>query len=637
MNQKAILWAAPLALDLSDQSAQLDGRPIELGPKVFALLRALMEAPQRVVTKEELFDSVWDGRFVSEAVLTTTMKELRKALGDDAREPAFIATVHGRGYRFLKPVEVKTPEAAPDEALPAAQMHAGGNQPDARPPKRPVVQISAALVAVLLVAIVAIAAPLLGKGTPAAAAATEVASLAVLPFEDLSAGKDQRYLADGMAEEILNVLMAVDGLKTASRTSSFAYRGRGDITAQQIGRELGVGHVLEGSVRTDKSTVRVRVRLVDARTGQTAWSRDYQRDFSVENVFRIEDEVSERVVSQLRTSLDAGLGVHDARSRTAAAGTTSLRAYSLYLRAQEYFLERRDEDQGIAMMREATKVDPGFARAWELLGALLFVGGNATVTDEGRMAIDRALALDPRLSLAHAVKGVMIDYTQPADWDAGIGSLEKALELDPENTTGLLWLGNELHKLGYLERSQQLLERCLKLDPAYDRCRLHLSWVLQMRGQTDRGLEEHRRLLRDGGQPTDTMFLQELVLRGDDEQVRETLARLPNRTPMPPVILAALKSRPKDMKPVHQALRTWAMDMDSRYPVYPLALELGAYELYSPILAPNFALWLPGTPEFRKSPDFKWVIRSMNIESYWRKHGFPDQCWPKGTDDFECS
>lgn len=115
MNQRTILWAAPLALDLADQSARLDGRPIELGPKVFALLHTLMEAPQRVVTKEALFDSVWDGRFVSEAVLTTAMKELRRALGDDAREPQFIATVHGKGYRFLKPVETKAPEtgAAP--------------------------------------------------------------------------------------------------------------------------------------------------------------------------------------------------------------------------------------------------------------------------------------------------------------------------------------------------------------------------------------------------------------------------------------------------------------------------------------------------------------------------------------------
>lgn len=629
MNQRTILWAAPLALDLSDQSAQLDGRPIELGPKVFALLRTLMEAPQRVITKEELFDSVWDGRFVSESVLTTTMKELRKALGDDAREPAFIATVHGRGYRFLKPVETRTlgplegsPESGPIAPQPMK--------------KRSVFEVSAALVAVLLIAIVAVASPLWEKGTLAPAEATEVASLAVLPFEDLSPGKDQRYFADGVAEEILNVLMSVHGLKTASRTSSFAYRERSDLTAQQIAQELGVGHVLEGSVRTDDHTVRLRVRLVDARTGQTAWSRDYQRDFSVENVFRIEDEVAERVVSQLRMSLDAGLGEHDARSRTASAGTTNLHAYSLYLRAREYFLERRDEDQGIEMMREATRADPEFARAWELLGALVLVGGDAMVTDEARAAIDRALSLDPKLSLAHAVKGMMIDYTQPLDWDAGIGSLKKAVELDPHNTTALLWLGNEMHKLGYLDQSLQLLERCLKLDPAYDRCRLHLSWVLYMLGQTDRALDEHRRLLRDGGQPTDTMFLQVLVARGDDEQVRQTVNRLPNRTPLPEPILSALKSRPKDMKPVHQALRSWAMDLDRRYPIYPLALELGAYELYSPIPAPNFALWLPGTPEFRKSPDFKWVIRTMNIEPYWRKHGFPDQCWPEGEDDFEC-
>ena len=91
------------------------------------------------------------------------------------------------------------------------------------------------------------------------------------------------------------------------------------------------------------------------------------------------------------------------------------------------------------------------------------------------------------------------------------------------------------------------------------------------------------------------------------------------------------------MKPVHEALRVWAMDLDRRYPIYPLAVELGAYELYSRVQVPNLALWLPGTPEFRKSPDFKWVIRTMNIEPYWRQHGFPDQCWPVGPNDFECA
>lgn len=160
----------------------------------------------------------------------------------------------------------------------------------------------------------AIAAPLLGKGSPAAAGPAEVASVAVLAFEDLSPNGDQQYFVDGVAEEILNVLMSVDGLATASRTSSFAYRDRTDLTAQQIAQELGVGHVLEGSMRTDDKLVRLRIRLVDARTGRAAWSRDYERDFSVENVFRIENEVAERVVSQLRASLETGLGAHDARA-----------------------------------------------------------------------------------------------------------------------------------------------------------------------------------------------------------------------------------------------------------------------------------------------------------------------------------
>lgn len=631
--------AAPLALDLADQSAQIDGRPIELGPKVFALLKALMEAPQRVVTKEELIETVWDGRFVSDAVLTTAIKELRRALGDDAKEPAYIATVHGRGYRFLKPVEIQADAAdAPMEYTPVAEKAYGAVAPE-KSKRFAWLPQSAAVIAVLLIVVVGLAAPLLGKGTlGVATVAPKVASVAVLPFEDLSPGQDQAYFADGVSEEILNVLMSVDGLTTASRTSSFAYRDRTDLTAPQIAGMLGVDHVLEGSIRADGKIVRIRVRLVDASSGRTAWSRDYERQLSVENVFLIESEVAERVVSQLRTSLASGLGAQDARARTASSGTSNLRAYDLYLRARAHLIERGDDEKGIEMVREATALDPNFARAWELLAALLFVSGDdRLVWPEGVTAVERALQLDPSLSLAHAVNGMMHTYSEPVDWETGIASLEKAIALDPKNTTALLWLGNEMHKLGYLPRSKELLERCLKLDPAYDGCRQHLSFVLHMIGQTEQALVEHKRLLRDGAKPRHTMFVQAMLARGEEALVREDLARVPRRSLMPESILAALRSRPKDMKPVLNDLRAWTLEGPWRYLIYPVILELGAYELYAAVPSSNFALWLPETPEFRKSDEFKWFVRTMSIEAYWRKHGFPEQCWPVDQTDFACT
>lgn len=632
------MWAAPLALDLADQSARLDGRPIELGPKTFALLKALMEAPQRVVTKEELFEIVWDGRFVSDAVLTTGVKELRRALDDDAREPVFIATVHGRGYRFLKPVETQRPEAAPplndaiEQSAPAPQANLAAKRSRWLPQW-------AAIAAVVLVVAVGLAAPLLGKGSLGVSPLpAKVASVAVLPFEDLSPARDQGYFADGVSEEILSVLMTVDGLTTASRTSSFAYRDRKTLTAPQIAEQLGVDHVLEGSVRADGNNVLVRVRLVNARSGQTAWARDYDRELSVENVFRIESEVAQRVVSQLRTSLPSGLGVLETRARPASSGTANLRAYDLYLRARAHLTELRDVVAGIEMMREATQLDPNFAQAWELLAALTFVNGDdSMVTEEGVAAVERALSLDPNLALAHAVKGMMLTYSEPVNWEGGIASLERAVDLEPKNTTALLWLGNEMHKLGYLDRSQEMLERCLKLDPAYDGCRMQLSWVLHMRGKTELALAEHRRLLRDGVKTRDTMFVQALLARGEEQLVREELARVPRRSLIPDSILAALRSRPKDMQPALKDLRAWTLEGPWRYLIYPIILELGAYELYAPVPSSNFALWLPETPEFRKSPEFKWFIRAMAIEPYWRKHGFPDQCWPLGEQDFECT
>ena len=393
----------------------------------------------------------------------------------------------------------------------------------------------------------------LQPGGSRAEASTRNASIAVLPFEDLSPGGDRAYFADGLSEEILNVLMGVDSLAVASRTSSFAYKDRGDLTTPAIAREPGVASVLEGSVRMDARRVRVNVRLVDALSGHTQWTRTYENALNMQNVLAIQDEIAGRVVREMRTELRTA---PDAQTRSAAAGTENLEAYELYLRARELFVVRADLPRAVALARQSVEADPRFARGWELFAAASFAQyGRPTV--EATDAANRALRLDNNLSLAHAIKGVMGNYEEPYNWNASTSALERAVTLDPTNTTAMLWLAIEMHKLGFLERSQTLLERCVAIDSAYDRCREHLMWVLHMRGQTDRAIQEYRTLVANGAPPDDAILLLAFIERGDEAAVQQVVASLAHEQRLPDVVLDAMRDPQSGRIAARRALRNW--------------------------------------------------------------------------------
>jgi|CXWL01.1.fsa_nt_gi TolB-like protein/DNA-binding winged helix-turn-helix (wHTH) protein len=612
---RRVLRAHPLTLDLADQRAWLDDRALDIGPKPFALLHALMQAPQRLVTKDELIESVWNGRFVSETVLTTAMRDLRRALGDDARTPHFIGTVHGRGYRFLLPVQEIEKKAAPIIA---------------RTPRRYVPQFAAAA----LIVVAGLVAGAGNVGAPRArASGTAAETIAVLPFEDLSPAGDQSYFSEGLSEEILNVLMGMEGLNVASRTSSFAFKDRTEMSAPEIARALNVRHVLEGSVRRAGDRVRISVQLIDANADRRLWAHTYERALSVENLFDVQDEVA----SAIARELEAELGPQRVEVRSAAAGTRNLRAYELYLRGRELFAARTELPRAVRFARASVEADPQFARGWELLAAASFAGRGAP-TPEARDAVARALRLDADLSLAHAIKAVMENYQAPYDWAAAVSDLERAVELDPANTTALLWLAIEMHKLGYLERSQGLLDRCLAVDPAYDRCRLHLMWVQHMRGQTDAALATYRRLAVDGAHPDDTVLLPALLARGDIAGARAMAASVSDEQPMPAIVFEALRNPNANRNAARQALREW-LDTDAFNPrdVYSVALALEAYDIACARQGSFFPIWLPDFPAYRQSAAFKQFVRDMRLDVYWRAHGFPPQCRAEGADDFSCA
>ena len=266
------------ALDTDRRELRRGGTLVAIEPQVFDLLAYLVQHGDRVVTKDDLFTAVWNGRFVSESALTTRINAARTALGDDGKAQRLIRTLRGRGFRFVGDVRVSrdatsstTAEAPPTLAL----------------PDRP--------------------------------------SIAVLPFANMSGDPEQEYFADGMVDDILSALSRVRWLFVIARHSSFIYKIR-SADVQQIGRELGVRYVVEGSVRKSGTRVRIVAQLIETETGAHIWADRYEGD--LRDIFALQDEITERIVSAVESNVQAA-EIRRARAKP----TDSLTAYDLYLRA----------------------------------------------------------------------------------------------------------------------------------------------------------------------------------------------------------------------------------------------------------------------------------------------------------------
>jgi adenylate cyclase len=285
-------------------------------------------------------------------------------------------------------------------------------------------------------------------------------SLAVLPFTDLSAERDQEYFADGVAEEILNALAKLGELHVAARTSSFAFRGT-SVDAREIGRRLGVDALLDGSIRKAGKRVRITVQLIDSRQGYHVWSERFDRE--IDDIFAVQDEIAQSVIQALGLSPTQ----REARSLRRRS-TTNVEAYEFYLRGRKLF--QKWTRQNIALAREmferATEIDPGFAGAWAgLATAHVHLHGcdNEPHLEKARQASARALQLDPSSAEAHVAAGQGFSMEQRYS-EAAI-EFERAIELDPTLFDARYYYGRACFKSGELEKSLHLFEQAQSLRP----------------------------------------------------------------------------------------------------------------------------------------------------------------------------
>ncbi|HEU4333957.1 MAG TPA: protein kinase [Candidatus Eisenbacteria bacterium] len=323
---------------------------------------------------------------------------------------------------------------------------------------------------------------------PPAEGTRAVASIAVLPFANVSGDVENEYFSDGLAEELLNVLVKIRGLRVAARTSSFQFRATRDDPAT-IARALRVETLLEGSVRKSGNRVRIAVQLVRASEGFQIWSGTYDR--TLDDIFAVQDEIARSVVTELRATLlgDAEEAKSSGAIRAEVAAAAKGRGEGG--ESHRHFLQgrylvgrftREESEKGLHHLREAVRLDPGFAQAWvELARAHMFEAayGWASV-DEGfgkaREAVDRALSLEANLAEAHAARARIL-FTYDWDFEGAERSYRRALELEPANADVLRSMGTVAHRRGRIEEALDLFRRSLALDPLSIQCYANLGFV----------------------------------------------------------------------------------------------------------------------------------------------------------------
>jgi TolB-like protein len=397
---------------------------VSVAPQVFDLLDYLIRNRERVVSKDDLIDAIWNGRIVSDGALTTRLNAARTAIGDSGEEQRLIKTLPRKGFRFVGPVLEAQGPAGPATADNAIE-----------PP------------------------------TPALTM-PDKPSIAILPFTNLSSDPEQDYFADGMVDDIITALSHFKALFVIARNSSFTYKGRA-VDVKQIGRELGVRYVLEGSVRKSANRVRITGQLVDTSTGAHLWAERF--DGGLGDIFDLQDRVTESVVGAIAPAVEKA-----EIERAKRKPTESLDAYTLYLRglAKLYqFGSRQANDEALHLFYSAIELDPDFASAYGR-AALCYVWGKTNgwfsdttneIAEVTRLA-QRAVEVGKDDAMALGASGYALAYVV-RDLGVGAALIDRALVLNSNLAEAWHYGGWVKTYLGEPEAALERFARAMRLSP----------------------------------------------------------------------------------------------------------------------------------------------------------------------------
>ena len=415
---------------------------LRLTPKASAVLKFLLLHAGKPVSKEDLFAAVWNGTIVSDDALTTCIQELRRVLADDAKQPRFIETRHRRGYQFVAPLTY--PSAT--EPIVSSQF-----------------------------------------------AAPDISSIAVLPFADMSPNRDQDYLCEGLAEELINALTRIEGLRVAARTASFQFRSSGaDI--QNVGRRLSVATLLEGSVRKSGDRLRVTVQLIEVANGYHRWSQRFDR--TLDDVLAIQDEIAESVAASLRGSVLQGR-----EKPSLVRPSTRAEAYEYFLRGRQYLrrMTKSDLEKSTEMFKRALEEDATYGPAWGCMAAAhatLYEWFGAREDDlaKAEHASQKALQVAPALAESHVARGFALSLLRR--YDEATHEFQQAIRLNPNLFEAYYYFARASFAQGEIERSAEFFRKASEVRLEDFQSPMLLGQSLRMLGREQESQEATREAIR---------------------------------------------------------------------------------------------------------------------------------------------
>ena len=437
-------------LDTDRRELRRGSASVALEPQVFDLLVYLVENRDRVVSKDDLIASVWGGRIVSDSTLTSRINAARIAVADNGEDQRLIRTLARKGFRFVGDVQVNAADAAsagPADALPT------GLPPLDRP------------------------------------------AIAVLPFANMSGEPEQEYFSDGISEDIITALSKLRWFFVIARNSSFVYKGKA-VHMKQVAEELGVGYVVEGSVRKAGDRVRITAQLNDVATGSHIWAERYDRGLA--DVFAVQDEITEAIVAAIEPQLYAAENFRAQRKPP-----DSLDAWDLVMRALSHFwrVTRQDNMVAQALLEKATAIDPGYGQAYGVLATTHAFGGHLGWEDLGatasvaERAANAAIRADSEDPWAHFALGYV--HLHARRFEDSLAEVELALQLNPNFSLAQAYYGLALTYCGRWEEGDLAVRRALRLSPRDPFAAIYCgieSYALYVGGR----YEEAMQLAREG-------------------------------------------------------------------------------------------------------------------------------------------
>lgn len=464
-----------------------------LRPREMDLLVYLATQQGQIVTADDIVTDVWSGVEVTNDSLYFSVSQLRKRLDEPDAECSIIETIPKRGYRLtvtadrLSDVDITTAtsdeESSQPETVAGLKLRSSG---------RGVLHGAiAVIVGVVAVGWFRVESP--GPAQPILPSPAN--TIAVMPLIDLSPDTDYTYFSDGITDEILNRLARVQGLQVAARTSSFAFKNS-EASVTEIGSALGVGTLLEGSVRKDGDRVRISVQLISADTGFQLWSDTYERELS--NVFAIQNEISHEIADALQLTLTSDEQVSNSTDDTYEADPRAVEEYLLGLEA----LRTHSFDsirQSIRHFENVLQIDPSFTQALLQLAdaklGLLNTGASydMSLIDEAQSLVEQALARNPDDGSAHRIMGTVSRWR--GQWEDSLEQVQRALELSPSDAVAMVHLGEIYMIHGDLAAADQAFERALRFDPYGSAAMMRYAGLKHRIGDVDSATATIRRAI----------------------------------------------------------------------------------------------------------------------------------------------